>query len=135
MSKPVTVIKIGGSLLEERNIGPLMRGLAHYLRKHKAILVHGGGKEVTALGLRLGRKSRFVNGRRYTNDKMMAIVEMALSGKVNPFLVGRLNALGIPALGLSGRDANLVCAKRVASLGRVGVPSIVKSSPILKMSC
>lgn len=133
MKKHLTVIKIGGSLLEQGNFEPLVRGLVPYLKKHKSVIVHGGGKEVTALADQLGHRSRFVKGRRFTDEKMMHIVEMALSGKVNPYLVGKLNALKIPALGLSGRDRDLVRAKAVSSLGRVGTPTKVKADAILKM--
>ncbi|OGR84626.1 MAG: acetylglutamate kinase [Elusimicrobia bacterium RIFCSPLOWO2_01_FULL_54_10] len=133
MSRPLTVIKIGGSLLEKGNFEPLVRALVPFLKKNKAILVHGGGKEVTALGDQLKVESRFVNGRRFTDDKMMAIVEMVLSGKVNPFLVGRLNSMKIPALGLSGRDGDIVRAKKVPGLGRVGLPSAVNKLAIMRI--
>ncbi len=133
MSQMLTVIKIGGSLLEQDNFEPLVRGLVPYLKKNKSILVHGGGKEVTALADRLGTASRFVNGRRFTDNKMMSIVEMGLSGKVNPYLVGKLNALGVPALGLSGRDGDLVRARKIASLGHVGIPAKVNQPSILRI--
>lgn len=131
--KPLTVLKIGGSLLERKNFDSLVRGLASYLKKHQTLVVHGGGKEVSALAEEFGIKSTFVNGRRYTDARMMTIVEMALSGKVNPYLVGRLNALGVSALGLSGRDSNLVSARRISSLGCVGIPSKIRVDSIRRI--
>lgn len=133
MIQNLTVIKIGGSLLETGNFEKLVKALAPKLKKQKAVIVHGGGKEVTRLAERLGIKNRFVKGRRFTDDSMMSVVEMVLSGKVNPHLVGRLNALGVRAVGLSGRDGGIVCAKAVAGLGRVGLPSKVKTQPIQRM--
>ncbi len=133
MSQNINIIKIGGSLLEQGNFAPLVKGLVPHLKKNKTVLVHGGGKEVTALAEQLGIESRFVNGRRFTDEKMMSVVEMVLSGKVNPYLVSKLNSLGISALGLSGRDGETVRAKRVPELGRVGIPSRVKKEVVLRI--
>src|SRR3989338_7442792 len=130
MTQHLTVIKIGGSLLEAGNFDRLVKALAPKLKKQKAVIVHGGGKEVTHLAERLGIKSRFVKGRRFTDDAMMSGVEMVLSGKVNPHLVGCLNALGGRAVGRSGRDGGIVRAKKVPGLGRVGLPSKIKTQPI-----
>ena len=133
MIQNLTLIKIGGSLLETGNFERFVKALAPQLRKQKAVIVHGGGKEVTRLAKRLKIQSQFVRGRRFTNDKMMSLVERVLSGKVNPHLVKRLNALGVPAVGLSGRDGGIVRAKKVAGLGRVGLPVKVKTEPIRKI--
>jgi len=120
-------------LLEAGNFEKLVKALAPKLKKQRAVIVHGGGKEVTDLAAKLGLKSRFVKGRRFTDDAMMSVVEMVLSGKVNPHLVGCLNALGVRAVGLSGRDGGIVRAKKVPGLGRVGLPSKIKTQPIQRM--
>lgn len=122
-----TVIKIGGSLLKGKQFSQLISGLSPYLRKHQTIIVHGGGNEISNYLNRLGIKNRFLKGRRFTDKKVVEIVEMVLSGKVNPCLVSQLNALQIPALGLSGRNAGLIKAKRIKSLGQVGLPIKVRS--------
>ena len=93
----------------------------------KVVLVHGGGPFIEeALGS-AGIKSSFVQGQRVTSPEAMEQVEMALKGKVNGKIVGYLNHLGVPAVGLSGKDGALVTAvKKVLSsnpeddLGRVG---------------
>lgn len=118
---------MGGSLLNADQFPALVKGLAPFLRKNQSILVHGGGKEITNLAEKLAIPTRFVQGRRYTDEKTMEVVEMVLSGKVNPSIVARLNSMGIPALGLSGRDASLVQAKPVRALGLVGIPTKIKT--------
>jgi acetylglutamate kinase len=69
--------------------------------------------------------SRFVEGRRETSPEAMEVVEMVLSGIVNKSLAAGLTAAGLPAVGLSGRDAGLVRAKLAPELGRVGTPQEV----------
>ena len=79
------------------------------------IVVHGGGKEITALMEKTGKKARFVNGLRITDKDTMEIAEMVLVGKVNKEIVTLLNRHGGKAVGLSGKDSNLlVCRKRPA---------------------
>jgi acetylglutamate kinase len=77
------------------------------------IVVHGGGKEITALMEKTGKKARFVSGLRVTDKETMEVVEMVLVGKVNKEIVTLLNRHGGKAVGLSGKDSNLlVCRKR-----------------------
>lgn len=134
MKRPdLTVIKIGGSLLQTENFKAWVRALVPFLKKHPAVLIHGGGKEVTQLADKLGIESRFVQGRRFTDERTMEVAEMVLSGKVNPFIVSEFNRMGIAALGLSGRDGKTVSAKRVAALGSVGVPSRVRTDVIASL--
>ncbi len=129
----VTVIKIGGSLLDKGRFERWIRSLASFLKRHPVVLIHGGGKEVTELCGKLGIATKFVQGRRFTDDATMAAAEMVLSGKVNPAIVAQLNRAGVHAVGLSGRDGAAVSAKRVASLGRVGVPNKVRVPLIQSM--
>jgi acetylglutamate kinase len=130
---PISVIKIGGTLLKLNKFPQLAKALAPFLRKHKSVLVHGGGKEVTQFAQKLSIPTRFVNGRRFTDDQTMEVVEMVLNGKINPYVAAQLRLCRIPALGLSGRDGGLVLAKQVKSLGRVGLPVKVRSDFILKL--
>jgi acetylglutamate kinase len=75
---------------------------------------------------KLAIKSDFVNGKRVTDEATMEVVEMVLSGRVNKRIVQAINAQGGRAVGLSGKDANLVtCDAADPALGLVGVPSLV----------
>ena len=78
----------------------------------RPVVVHGGGPEISRQLEQAGKKSEFVGGLRVTDAESAAIAEMALVGKMNTDLVGRLNALGGKAVGLNGKDANLLKAKK-----------------------
>lgn len=87
------------------------------------ILVHGGGPMINEMLEKQGVVSEFVGGKRVTDAETMKVVEMVLSGSVNKRIVGALNKQGGKAVGLSGKDANLViCEQADPELGFVGEP-------------
>ena len=88
------------------------------------VIVHGGGPMINAMLKKLDIQSEFVNGKRVTDAATVEVVEMVLSGVVNKRIVQAINAQGGTAVGLSGKDANLItCDQTDASLGFVGTPS------------
>ncbi len=74
----------------------------------KPIIVHGGGKSITNLLNDLGVDTKFIDGQRVTTKEVMRIAEMVLSGEINKEIVSLLNSQGGSAIGLSGKDANLL---------------------------
>jgi acetylglutamate kinase len=87
------------------------------------VVVHGGGPMINDMLKRLDIKSEFVNGKRVTDEATMEVVEMVLSGRVNKRIVQAINAQGGRAVGLSGKDANLmICEQTNPDLGLVGTP-------------
>ena len=76
------------------------------------VIVHGGGPDITGFLKKVGKKSEFVSGLRVTDEETMEIVEMVLIGKVNSEIVNLLNRAGNRAIGLSGKDASLIQAKK-----------------------
>jgi len=103
------IIKIGGNVLDKPE------ALQSFLRNFAAIkgpkvLIHGGGKIATKLGEQLGIESKYVNGRRITDDRTIDLVTMVYGGLVNKQLVAALQALGCNALGLTGADGNVMKA-------------------------
>jgi len=78
----------------------------------RPVIVHGGGPQIGALMKRLGKEPRFVGGMRVTDPETMEIVEMMLGGKINKEIVGLINVHGNHAVGLSGKDGNLLRARR-----------------------
>lgn len=78
----------------------------------RPIIVHGGGPDITNFLKKIGKTSEFVSGLRVTDKETMAIAEMVLIGKVNSEIVNRLNQAGNHAIGLSGKDGNLIRAKK-----------------------
>ena len=92
------------------------------------IVVHGGGPQINRMLDRLGIKSRFVNGLRVTDDETMEVVEMVLAGTINKQLVAAINAAGGCAIGVCGKDGNLLQARKLTrngELGWVGEPARV----------
>ncbi len=88
------------------------------------VIVHGGGPMINAMLKQLGVVSEFVNGKRVTDKPTVEVVEMVLSGLVNKRIVQALNAQGGTAVGLSGKDANLmICDQTDPALGFVGTPA------------
>jgi acetylglutamate kinase len=120
------LIKYGGhAMVDEGLKRSVMRDivLLRYVGMNP-ILVHGGGPEITETLKRVGKESTFVNGLRVTDAETMEIVEMVLAGKTNKSLVSLINQQGGRAVGLSGKDANLVVAEKAtpggADIGFVG---------------
>jgi acetylglutamate kinase len=88
------------------------------------VVVHGGGPQINDLLKRLDIKSEFRGGKRVTDEATMEVVEMVLSGLVNKQIVQAINAQGGKAVGISGKDANLmVCTQTDPELGLVGTPA------------
>lgn len=87
------------------------------------VIVHGGGPMINEMLGKLGVKSKFVDGKRVTDAATVEVVEMVLSGRVNKRIVQAINAQGGKAVGLSGKDANLmICDQTNPDLGFVGTP-------------
>ncbi|HZK92385.1 MAG TPA: acetylglutamate kinase [Stellaceae bacterium] len=84
------------------------------------IVVHGGGPQINRMLDRLGIKSRFVNGLRVTDAETMEVVEMVLAGTINKQLVAAINAVGGCAIGVCGKDGNLIRAAQVTRNGDIG---------------
>ena len=93
------------------------------------VIVNGGGPMINQMLDKLGIKSKFKNGKRITDHATMEIVEMVLSGSVNKRIVQAINRQGGMAVGLSGKDANLIISKQAeGDLGLVGAPTKVDPS-------
>ena len=112
------VIKLGGETLADQHA--TLEGVAEVARRQPLVIVHGGGKRLSAWLDRLGVDSRFEDGRRVTDDETLSIAVAVLRGLVNAELVASLRRLGAPAVGLSGLDGGLIRAERIPALGRVG---------------
>ncbi len=110
------VVKIGGSILKGVS-SELVSDIKNVLSKNQVVLVHGGGKEVTEIASKLGKKQEFVVSpkgfrSRYTDKETIEIFTMVMAGKVNKQIVSTLQSQGISAVGLSGLDGFLLRAKQ-----------------------
>ena len=98
------------------------------------VIVHGGGPMINKMLERLNIKSEFVDGKRVTDAATMEVVEMVLSGLVNKRIVQAINAQGGRAVGLSGKDANLItCDPADPKLGLVGIPRDIDPTLLNKL--
>lgn len=108
------VIKYGGNAMISDELKKMvMEDIA--LMKYVGIspvIVHGGGPDITGMLKKVGKQSEFVAGLRVTDQETVEIAEMVLSGKINSSIVSDLNLQGTPAIGLNGKDAFLLKARK-----------------------
>ena len=111
----IVVVKYGGHAMgQEQMARDFARDIV--LLEQTAInpvVVHGGGPQIEAMLKKLGIKSEFAAGLRITDAKTVEIVEMVLAGSINKQIVGYINAAGGKAIGLCGKDGNMVQARKV----------------------
>lgn len=121
-----TVIKLGGSLLDDaaRRDAALQQIVARWNAGEDVVLVHGGGKHIDAMLVKLGLDKRTYAGLRITDDATLDVVVSVLGGTVNKMLVGELARFGVRAAGISGSDATLIATQHPpidgVELGHVG---------------
>ena len=135
------VIKYGGAAMEQTDLkAPFARDVI-LLRcvGINPVIVHGGGPQIGAMMKRLGKEPRFVGGMRVTDEETVEIVEMVLVGRINKEIVGLINLHGGKAVGLSGKDGDLVRARRLGhrlpsgetvDIGLVGEVEAINPAPI-----
>lgn len=117
--KDLLCVKIGGSAVMDQ--GPLTALVMDLLSiPSPRILIHGGGAEVTRVSSLLGLTAQFVDGIRMTSSEEMDVVDMVLSGKMNKYLVRRLQAAGGKAAGITGSDGGVFLGKRIHRDSRTG---------------
>lgn len=128
-----TVVKVGGNELDEP---AFLAGLSAAVAAFQGplVLIHGGGKEITAALDREGLPVQFIEGLRVTSPEAMAVMQRVVCGTINKRVVASLVGRGVRALGLSGIDLGLLrCAPHRpggADLGRVGLVTAVDAAAI-----
>lgn len=123
-SDKTVVIKYGGKAMVEED---LKKGIAEdiVLMRYVGInpvVVHGGGKAISTMMKKLNKEPRFIGGNRVTDEETLEIAEMVLVGKINKEIVSLLNQFGGKAIGLGGKDGQLIIARKCKDekLGLVG---------------
>jgi acetylglutamate kinase len=135
------VIKYGGGAMEQAELKEAFALDVILLRLVgiNPVIVHGGGPQIDAWMKRLGKEPQFVGGMRVTDEETVQIVEMVLVGKINKEIVGLINHHGGRAVGLSGKDADLILARRrphrlpsgeEVDIGLVGEVEAINPEPI-----
>jgi len=108
------VIKYGGSAMVEEKLKDAFAQdivLLNFIGI-KPVIVHGGGPKINRVMEQMGKKPTFVHGQRVTDKETLDIVEMVLGGLINKEIVSLINSHGGQAIGLSGKDGNLITARR-----------------------
>jgi len=108
------VIKYGGHAMVDENLKKMF-AMDVVMMKYVGInpvIVHGGGPQIGSLLKELGKESKFAHGMRVTDKETMSIVEMVLAGSVNKEIVGLINHHGGKAVGITGKDGNLIRAEK-----------------------
>jgi acetylglutamate kinase len=129
------VVKMGGSTLDSENIlVEFADALALAPEGSRIAVVHGGGKDIGRQLKRMGREFTFIDGLRVTDDEIIDVVEMVLSGLVNKWIVRALEREGLRAVGISGTDLGLFRAVKLVvkggDLGYVGAVEEVRTEII-----
>jgi acetylglutamate kinase len=138
----IVVVKYGGHAMGNEEVARSFAGDMVLLEQSgvNPVVVHGGGPQIGAMLAKLGIKSEFANGLRITDRATVEIVEMVLAGSINKQIVGFINAEGGRAIGLCGKDGNMVTATKViptaiagsdeheVDLGFVGEPERVDTT-------
>ena len=124
----IVVIKLGGHAMGSDEAMQMFARDVVLMRQVgiNPVIVNGGGPMINQMLEKLHIKSEFVNGKRVTDEATMEVVEMVLSGSVNKRIVQAINDQGGSAVGLSGKDANLIlCEQANSELGLVGNPTTI----------
>ena len=124
----IVVIKLGGHAMGSDEAMDMFARDVVLMRQVgiNPVIINGGGPMINQMLDKLGIKSEFVNGKRITDEATMEVVEMVLSGSVTKRSVQAINRAGGFAVGLSGKDANLIlCQQAEGGLGLVGTPTKV----------
>ena len=118
-NRRIIVIKYGGSAMTSQSLKENVIKDVTLLKLvgFKPIIVHGGGKEISRWVEKVGMEPRFVNGLRVTDEETMELAEMVLN-KVNKELVQLVESLGVQAIGVSGKDGNMLHVRKRYSEGQ-----------------
>jgi acetylglutamate kinase len=134
--KKIIVIKYGGSILGEEKIrkGVLEDIVFLSFMGLRPVLVHGGGPNISDRMRQSGKKTEFVDGMRVTDEETLAVVEEELQ-RLNDVIVGEMNSLGAKAVGLNGKNRDIIQAlkkKAKVDLGLVGQIAGINTAPIIE---
>ena len=112
------VVKFGGHAMGDEKLAQAFAQDIVYLKQSgvNPIVVHGGGPQIAAMLKKLEIKSDFVNGLRVTDKPTVEVVEMVLAGAINKEIVSAINGQGGKAIGICGKDANLVLATKITEM-------------------
>ena len=115
LDRKTIVIKFGGNAMVDENLKSSFAQDIVLLKQVgvNPVIVHGGGPQIGKLLEQIGKKSRFIEGMRVTDNETMDVVEMVLGGQVNKQIVSLINQHGGRAVGLTGKDGGMISARKM----------------------
>jgi len=124
------VIKYGGNAMVDESLKQVFARDIVLLKLvgMNPVVVHGGGPQIGKHLAKIGKEAKFIDGMRVTDSETMDVVEMVLAGLVNKEIVGNINKAGGKAIGLSGKDGGLICARKMKmerNAPELDVPEII----------
>ncbi len=119
LDQKTVVIKFGGNAMVDEALKSSFAQDIVLLKQVgvNPVIVHGGGPQIGKLLEQIGKKSRFIEGMRVTDNETMDVVEMVLGGQVNKQIVSLINRHGGRAVGLTGKDGGLIAARKMKLAG------------------
>ena len=119
LDRKTVVIKFGGNAMVDENLKSSFAQDIVLLKQVgvNPVIVHGGGPQIGKLLEQIGKKSRFIEGMRVTDNETMDVVEMVLGGQVNKQIVSLINQHGGRAVGLTGKDGGMISARKMKLSG------------------
>jgi len=119
LDRKTVVIKFGGNAMVDEALKSSFAQDIVLLKQVgvNPVIVHGGGPQIGKLLEQIGKKSRFIEGMRVTDNETMDVVEMVLGGQVNKQIVSLINRHGGRAVGLTGKDGGLITARKMRLSG------------------
>ena len=141
----IVVIKYGGNAMKDsQSIKSFCEDVALLKQSGlKPVIVHGGGPQIGTMLEQLGIETKFESGMRITDEKTLDVVEMVLCGVINKEIAAEINQSGCKAIGISGKDASMIIAKKhdgkikdesniekIVDLGFVGIPKKINTEII-----
>jgi acetylglutamate kinase len=119
LDQKTVVIKFGGNAMVDEDLKSSFAQDVVLLKQVgvNPVIVHGGGPQIGKLLEQIGKKSRFIEGMRVTDNETMDVVEMVLGGQVNKQIVSLINRHGGRAVGLTGKDGGLISARKMKLTG------------------
>ena len=119
LDRKTVVIKFGGNAMVDEALKSSFAQDIVLLKQIgvNPVIVHGGGPQIGKLLEQIGKKSRFIEGMRVTDNETMDVVEMVLGGQVNKQIVSLINGHGGRAVGLTGKDGGMITARKMKLAG------------------
>lgn len=123
LDQKTVVIKFGGNAMVDEALKSSFAQDIVLLKQIgvNPVIVHGGGPQIGKLLEQIGKKSRFIEGMRVTDNETMDVVEMVLGGQVNKQIVALINRHGGRAVGLTGKDGGMITARKMKLVGNDAV--------------